>query len=164
MADTNPETPGPKPRSRKKFIWIILCVASMVAGAVTPLALGAHKLLGLGQSAKKTAVNREPATIPFGDVAVNLSDGRMTRYLRVKVVIIVDESDSKDFTKHLDKHKPVLKNWLIGYLSEQSMHDVTRQIGVNRLRREIRDEFNAILYPDGEEKILDVLFDEFVVQ
>ena len=36
--------------------------------------------------------------------------------------------------------------------------------GVNRLRREIREQFNAMLYPNGEEPIVEILFDEFVVQ
>ena len=35
---------------------------------------------------------------------------------------------------------------------------------MNRIRREIRDQFNAMLYPNGEEKIIEILFDEFVVQ
>jgi flagellar protein FliL len=78
--------------------------------------------------------------------------------------VAVEESEAKEITEHMEKQKAFLKNRLISYLSDQSMHEVTRQIGVNRIRREIRDEFNAILYPEGEEKILDVLFDEFVVQ
>ena len=53
---------------------------------------------------------------------------------------------------------------LIGYLSDQSMQEVSRAVGVNRIRREIRDQFNAMLFPDGAEKIHDILFDEFVVQ
>ncbi len=166
MAEPQPqaEAPGPPSKSKKKFVWIILCIGSMVAGAVTPLAFGAHKLLGLSQPAAKSDAEREPTTVPFGEVAVNLSDGRMNRYLRVKVIILVDSSDAKDLTKRLDKYKPVLKNWLIGHLSGKTLKDVGGTVGVKRIQREIQERFEELLYPNGEPIAFEVLFEEFVVQ
>ena len=104
-----------------------------------------------------------PVAIPFGDAIVNLSDVRATRYLRVKLLLAVDESRSSEVEDLLTRQKPFLKSWLIGFLADQSLKDVERS-GVNRVRREVRDRFNEMLYPDGEERILDVLFDEYVVQ
>jgi flagellar basal body-associated protein FliL len=49
-------------------------------------------------------------------------------------------------------------------LSDQSLQEVSGKAGVNRVRREIREQFNAMLWPDGSEYIQDILFDEFVVQ
>ena len=34
----------------------------------------------------------------------------------------------------------------------------------NRIRREIRDHFNAMLFPNEAEKLNDILFEEFNVQ
>jgi flagellar basal body-associated protein FliL len=82
----------------------------------------------------------------------------------VKVLLVVEEGDVKEVTDLLQKQKAFLKSWLIGYLSDQSLQDVGRNVGLNRIRREIRDEFNRMLYPDNTEKIYDILFDEFVVQ
>ena len=106
----------------------------------------------------------KPSVVPFGDVIVNLGEERLTRYLRVKVLLVVEEGDVKEVTDLLQKQKAFLKSWLIGYLSDQSLQDVGRNVGLNRIRREIRDEFNRMLYPDNTEKIYDILFDEFVVQ
>jgi flagellar protein FliL len=106
----------------------------------------------------------KPALVAFGDVVVNLGEERLTRYLRVRIILVVEEGDVKDTTELLQKQKAFLKNWLIGYLSDQSLLDVGRNVGVNRIRREIRDQFNAMLYQDGMERIHDILFDEFVVQ
>ena len=36
--------------------------------------------------------------------------------------------------------------------------------GINRARREIQDQFNTLLFPDGSEKIRDVLVEEFNFQ
>ena len=49
------------------------------------------------------------------------------------------------------------------FVKKVPLTDIERS-GVNRVRREVRDRFNEMLYPDGEERILDVLFDEYVVQ
>ena len=99
----------------------------------------------------------------FGDVVVNLGEERLTRYLRVKLIVVVNEVHQKTTTDLMAKQKPFLKNWLISYLSDLSMQDVSGAAGVNRVRREIRDQFNAMMFPDGSEKVQDVLFDEFVV-
>ena len=120
---------------------------------------------GGGHAAPKAKSNGKsrPVAIPFGDAIVNLSDARATRYLRVKILLAVDENRSSEIEDLLTRQKPFLKSWLIGYLADQSLKDVERS-GVNRVRREVRDRFNEMLYPDGEERILDVLFDEYVVQ
>ncbi|HEX3314675.1 MAG TPA: flagellar basal body-associated FliL family protein [Gemmataceae bacterium] len=112
---------------------------------------------------KTRSGKRLPVAIPFGEAIVNLSDARATRYLRVKILLAVDENRSSEVEDLVTRQKPFLKSWLIGYLADQSLKDVERS-GVNRVRREVRDRFNEMLYPDGEERILDVLFDEYVVQ
>jgi flagellar basal body-associated protein FliL len=112
---------------------------------------------------KSASGKSRPVAIPFGEAIVNLSDARATRYLRVKMLLAVDEPRASEVEGLLTTQKPFLKSWLIGYLADQSLKDVERS-GVNRVRREVRDRFNEMLYPDGEERILDVLFDEYVVQ
>jgi flagellar protein FliL len=105
-----------------------------------------------------------PAVIAFGDTVVNLRDGRGGRFIRVKILLVVASADEKHIGEHMHKQKPFLKTWLISYLADQSVEDVLRTTGINRIRREIRDQFNALLFPDGSEKIMDILFDDFLVQ
>ena len=76
----------------------------------------------------------------------------------------MDASEEKEFTELLPKYKAIMKNWLISYLSDRSLQEVSGAAGVNRLRREIQEKFNALLFPVGAEKIHDVLFEEFNVQ
>ncbi len=86
------------------------------------------------------------------------------RYLRVKMMVAVEDKDSHDVGELLNKKKAYLKSWLLSYMSDLSVKDVARKAGVNRMKREVRDQFNVMLFPDGDEKILEVLFDEYVIQ
>ena len=97
-------------------------------------------------------------------MVVNLNEARLTRYLRVKLILVVDIQQEKPIAELVQKNKPILKNWLLTYLSDRSMEEVKGAPGINRLRREIQDQFNSMLFPDGSGQIRDVLFEEFVVQ
>jgi flagellar FliL protein len=97
-------------------------------------------------------------------VVVNLNEERMSRYLRVKLVLAVDAEQEKAANEHLAKHKAQLKNWLIGHLSGKSIKDVAGSVGVKRMQREILEHFEDVLYPDGDGPLREVLFEEFVVQ
>jgi flagellar FliL protein len=142
-------------------VWALVVLLAVGGGAAAPwfYTPSAH-------SEKRDAEphDTKPALVQFGDVIVNLGEERLTRYLRVRILLVVEEGDVKDTTELVLKQKAFLKNWLIGYLSDQSLQDVGRNVGLNRIRREIRDTFNAMLYQDGTERIHDILFDEFVVQ
>jgi len=147
--------------------WLILGAVALVAtlgGAALPygLAVAGVGLPGLGGGEVKP--DHKSAFVPVGDVVVNLSEERLTRYLRVKLILVVDGSQEKAVKELFDKNKAILKNWLISHLSDKTLAEVSGASGVNRLRREIQDQFNATLFPDGSEKIRDVLFEEFVVQ
>lgn len=159
-----PEAPAPVKSGRRRLGWIIVCLLSIVAGAVVPMLLGAQNMFGSSHADKKAPEEAEHETVPFGDVAVNLSEGRMTRYLRIKIVLQVEHDDAEKFTKHLEKRKPVLKDWLIGHLSGKTLKDVGGTVGVKRIQREIHERFEELLYPHGGGKPFEVLFEEFVVQ
>lgn len=156
---------APPTKSRKGlFLFLLVGVIAIGGGAAVP-----WFVLKENPSPKKEVVDKDRKSdlVPFGDVVVNLggdTDGRLTRYLRVKIVLVIEDISEKAMNEVLSKQKAFLKNWLISYLSDQSIQDVGRAAGVNRVRREIRDQFNAMLFPDGAERIQDILFDEFVVQ
>jgi flagellar basal body-associated protein FliL len=148
----------------KRGGWLILIVVAVIAcagGYALPRFLPTSAPSAAHPKEKE---NIKPAILPFGDVVVNLGEERLTRYLRCKIIMVIDGEQEKTITEHFNKQKAFLKSWLIGYLSDLSLTEVSRAIGVNRLRREIRDQFNAMLWPDGQELIQEVLFDEFVVQ
>ena len=49
-------------------------------------------------------------------------------------------------------------------MAEKGTEDLRGKFGRNRLRREMHDYFNKVLFEDGIERIQDVLFSEFHVQ
>ena len=167
MSDTPGQAPPQpaekKPGKKRKLGWILICVVSILAGAAAPLAFGAGKLFS-SNKAKPAEVEDEPVTVSFGDVAVNLAEGRMGRYLRVKIVIQIQAAEQADFNKRLDKRKPILRDWLIAHLSGKMLKDVSGSASVKRIQREIQERFEEVLYPEGEAKPFEVLFEEFVVQ
>ncbi len=155
----------PKAGKKGLIVLILIAVVAIGAGAALPWLLNKSSHNPQADKKGKHEVPKSKQTaLPFDNVVVNLPDERLARFLRVKIMLAIEEVEAKEITELLEKQKAFLKSWVIGYLSDQSPREVTRNIGVNRIRREIRDQFNAMLFPDGEEKILDILFDEFVVQ
>lgn len=139
----------------------ILSAAIGVAVPVfVPSLLGLQKVVTADQMTPPIFVH------PFGEVVVNLNEGRMNRYLRLDITLMVDgdKKAEKAFGVEMEQKKSILTNWLLGFLADMSMDDVRGAAGQNRLRREIQNAFNANLYPDGDDRILDVLFEEFSIQ
>lgn len=102
--------------------------------------------------------------VPFGEVAVNLDDQRLNRFLKVSITLQVAKEHQVELTKKLETQTVPLKSWLLSHLSDKTLEEIRGAAGQNRLRREIRNEFNTILYPDGYDRIYDVLFDNYAVQ
>ena len=160
------EAAPPKPK-KSILVWIIVAVVAVGIGGALPWVLSAHMKDAHHDEHKKKADDKTKsrrAAIPFDDVVVNLGEDKMNRYLRVKLMIAVEEKDHHDVGELVTKQKAFLKSWLICYLCDQSAQDVTRRASVNRIRREIGEQFNEMLWPNGEPKIVDILFDMFVVQ
>lgn len=162
------EQPAAPAKGGKK--WLLIGVVGLVAaaaGAAVPFVLpeSALTLKKAESSDHASPKEAKPILIPFGEpVVVNLNTERLSRFLRLRIILVADGADEKLVQEAVEKNKPFLKTWLIAYLSDQSLKDVTGAAGVNRLRREIRDQFNTMLFPDGSEKISDILFEEFYVQ
>jgi flagellar basal body-associated protein FliL len=104
-------------------------------------------------------------TIRLGDVAVNLKDDRLQRYLRLVVTLRVDESAHRELSALVVNKKAELKTWLITYLSDQGIKDVSGSVNVTRHRDEMRRELGKILQQNRKENpVKEVLFEEYIVQ
>ena len=162
---TEPAAAAPPTKSRRgMFIFVILAVIAIGAGAGIPWLFGGYFSELFAHQKKTEAPKSRLTALPFDDVVVNLGEEKLNRYLRVKLMVACEEADSRDMTELLTRQKAFLKSWLICYLSDQSSQEATRRAGVNRIRREICDQFNLMLYPNAEGKVVDILFDMFVVQ
>jgi hypothetical protein len=107
-----------------------------------------------------------PGMIEFGViVAANMCDPQTTRYIKCKVVISVDPTEEKAIGELARNKSADLRTWLIAHLSEQSIADFSGAKGQQKLREDIRREFNSVLFPgQAQGKIRDILFDEFTIQ
>lgn len=141
--------------------WMILGIVALVAvaaGVVVPLfLLGGKSPAGSGA---------QPAAKPpyeFGEVIVNINDGNNGRFLQLKLKLVIDMPE-KPMNTLMDAKKPYLKDWLIRHLRKYNLKDLQSSRGDDRLRQEIQDEFNKLLFGDESGKIQTVLFDEYRIQ
>jgi flagellar basal body-associated protein FliL len=165
--ETTATPPATTSGGKKTLLLLLVCslLSLGVGGAVPYFYLHGA---GGGEHGKEDGhhgSSGKQAYVPFGDgVVVNLNEDRLTRYLKIKLLLVVDARDEEKVNELLQKKKPALRNWLIGHLSDKSLQDVTGAAGLNKVQREIWQQFNHELYPDGSEKVLDIYFEECVVQ
>lgn len=165
------EAPPPKRSRLRSLGWLLLGTVSGGLGFAAPYLLprGWQPGAQAATPAEEQAVplkgaQEHPGFIPFGEVVVNLDEGRLNRYLRVNLTLQVDEAQRLSVTERLESRRSVLKNWLLSYLSDKDMEDIRGAAGQNRLRREIQNHFNSVLFPEGYDRIHEVLFEEFNIQ
>ncbi|QEL13312.1 flagellar basal body-associated FliL family protein [Limnoglobus roseus] len=174
------EEAAPAPAAKKKGgkgKFLIAAVLSIAAGGALPMFVNVPALLGKTAEAseehatghvkpKKKAAHAEEklAPVPFGDVVVNLAEERMTRYLKLKIVLMVEEEAEATVTTMLEKKKSAMKSWMISHLSGKTVKDVQFTVGVNRVQREILERFEDILYPNGHGALKNIVFEEYLVQ
>lgn len=154
--------------------WIIVGVVSAGLGSAAPLLLPSDLLSSQAAGAPEPHYENPPQEdtvfIPFGErgtdqsVIVNLNDGRMTRYLKIAIALQVAKADEVEIKDLLESKQIILRNWLLSMMSDKALDEIRGAAGQNRMRREIRDHFNDVLFPDGVDRIYDVLFEEFNVQ
>lgn len=155
---------GEPPKSKSGIIACL--VSSLVGGGVgfaTPKFLP-HAPETVVAAPVETPEMREPVYLSFGEVIVNLDEGRLNRYLRMKLTLQVERRHEESTRKLMETQTAILKNWLIGHLSDKDTAEIRGAAGLSMLRREIQDQFNLVLCPDGHDRVRDVLFEEFNIQ
>src|SRR5258707_15729257 len=99
-----PGAPVPSRGRLKKLIpLLVVAICSLGAGILVPRFLfSAGKL-----SSESPKAATKQAFVPFGEVVVNLSEERLTRYLRVKLVLLIDGNHEKEYTEKITKSKAI---------------------------------------------------------
>lgn len=146
---------------KKWFLMVVVGIISIGAGVLAPVFLCGSPS---AETAEEEVKEPQDAFLAFGEVTVNLAQPKLERFLRVKLVLMVDAKQEQALTERLEQRKAILKSWLIAYLSDKSLEQVKGRASVNRIRREICEYFSSVLCPRGEEHVRDILFEEFVVQ
>ena len=158
----------------KKGGMMPLILNVLVAGSAIAAGFATPYLISGGSSSDKENVKEERKNIPvdpenleyheFGDATANIDEPNMTRYLKVQISISMMKEDKDEIVKLLEAKKILLTDWLNGHLASQNMDSLRGSQAQNRLRREIKDQFNSMLFLDGVERIHGVYFNVFNVQ
>jgi flagellar FliL protein len=162
-----PETAAPK---RGKFVLALIVTALVAGGAGATVPMFMKSSHAEKAETHAPVSEHEPLTpertafVPFGDVTVNLNEGRLNRYLRLKLSLQVDKTQTEIVTAKVESKKLLLRSWLLSHLSDKDQNEIRGAAGQNMLRREIREQFNELLFDDGHDRVYDVLFEEFNVQ
>src|SRR5690349_11955747 len=119
MATDAPSAAAPTKSGYKgAIVWLLFAILALAGGAAAPWIIGASARDAHAKNKPETPKSKLTA-LPFDNVVVNIGDERLNRYLRVKLMVAVEETDSHEVTDLLAKQKAFLKNWVIGYLSDQ---------------------------------------------
>lgn len=149
-------------------VWLLLLVISASCGFAIPFVMSDAAPPDEDQNASSPSFEMpssdETIAVPFGEVTVNLDEGRMNRYLRLKIAVLVAKEEETMVLESITARTPLLKNWLLSHLSDKDLDEIRGKAGLNMLRREIRREFNEALFDDRRDHIYDILFEEFNIQ
>ena len=98
-------------------------------------------------------------------VVANLNEPNVSRYVRVTLTLEVGNGMAeKDGVPYLDQRKPLLKNWLTLFMSNQTIEDIRGERSLRQVQSQIADMFNQGLFPDSKPCITRVLFKELSIQ
>ena len=165
---TDDEVAGGSPGKGSPVPWILVTLLCGGMGMAVPYFMPASPETAANEPKPKPVFEmmdpEDTAFVPFESVVVNLNEGQLTRYLRVGVTLQVPKEEEEEIILKLEEKKAVLKNWLLNQISDKNLEEIRGGAGQNRLRREVRDQFNSVLFPDGYDRIFNVLFDEYNVQ
>jgi len=100
----------------------------------------------------------------FEPITVTLNVPKKDRYVRATITLGIVDKDRQAAVALLDKRKPVLRDRLITYLSGLTLENVADSKCLNKIRREILESFNELLWPDDRPLVDHLLFKEFSVQ
>lgn len=105
-----------------------------------------------------------PYFVPFGRIVANINEPLLAKYLSLEITVQTDAENEAEVKAAIELRKPILMTWLAAHIADKTPEDIRGKVGVNRLRREIQDNFNSLLFTDGRERLQDILFEEFHYQ
>ena len=149
-----------------KAMWLVTFVAA-VTGFASPFLLrwfSQQTASGSILAGYEIPATGQTAVVNFGEVTVNLREGRMNRYLRIKISVLVAKAEEESVQEAIDASQALLRNWLLSHVADKGIEEISGKAGLNMLRREIKSQFNELLFADRRDRIFDILFEEFTIQ
>lgn len=109
-------------------------------------------------------VSGEVFDYPLDAVVACLDEPSLSRYVRATIILRMEEGfDPVAGEAFLESKKYLLNDWLTTYLAGLSLVQVQGSRNLERVKMEIYEEFNQILFPNKKPLVKKILFKEFVV-
>jgi flagellar basal body-associated protein FliL len=94
-----------------------------------------------------------------------LDEPSLTRYVRAAITLEMSpELDPVKGQQFLAEQEPILRDWLTTYFFGKTLLQVQGSKNIERIKVELFNSFNEILFPDSKALIKRILFKEFVIQ
>ena len=98
-------------------------------------------------------------------IVANLDEPGVTRYVRVTITLEMSpEMSFMHGEEFINEKKLLLRDWLTTYLAGLTLEQVRGNRNLTRIKKEIRDNYNEILFPESKPFVNRVLIKEFAVQ
>jgi flagellar basal body-associated protein FliL len=183
QASTEAKSPAEKEtpaKGKKLFVWLVLAIV-VLAGGVGGFTLSV--MMGGSSSPEPNITEAAPVEETFDpllaktdtqkswlyakmdSIVANLDEPGVTRYVRVSIILeLSPKLDSINGDIFLDEKKILLQDWMTTYLAGLSLEDVRGSRNLNRIKREVLEQFNKLLFGPDKPYVQKVLFKEFAVQ
>ena len=107
----------------------------------------------------------KPWTYELEPVVANLDEPGVTRYARVAITLELSPGmDTINGGVFLEEKKLILRDWLTTYVAGLSLERVRGTRNLGRIKKEVRDHFNELLFPESKPFVQNILFKEFAIQ
>lgn len=98
-------------------------------------------------------------------VIANLDEPGITRYLRVTITLELNsEMNQAKGAVFFDEKTLIMRDWLTTYVAGLSLERIRGTRNLSRIKKEIRDHFNELLFPETKPFIHAIFLKEFAVQ
>jgi flagellar basal body-associated protein FliL len=153
---------GAAPRGRSGT-WVVVLVGIAVV-ILTPAAtyLVMRKTMNEPMTpAAAHAASAEHATHSLGEIYVNIAETKGTRILKMEPVLILSEARMKDA---LTAAQPVLRDRVLAIAGAKTIEDLERSESREAMKRDIMEAINAAVRKEMAGSVIDVCFNEFLIQ
>lgn len=157
---------APKKGVMKIVIWLVVAIISIGGGFAAPFVVAKMNAEPIEEPEPVTEIDpdAEMEYIDFDEVVINLSEQQFSRYLKLNFSLEVPKTERMEIEKLIESRKALLLDRINAHFAEVHSDDLKGRFGQNRIRRQMHDYLNEILFDDGVEKIQDILFRQLHVQ
>lgn len=111
------------------------------------------------------ATDAKPWNYELDAVVANLDEPGVTRFIRTTVILeMAAEMDVTLGTTFLEEKVPYMIDWMTTYLAGLTIEEVRGSQNQSKIKTQIRENFNEILFPDSDPLINHVLLKDFAIQ